>query len=87
MGNRVSIKTHVAKEIDRLNELVNSSSPGEPPRKVLTLDQLPKMQQMREQEIDLHHIGILFVLDKVRGAVRLAIFSSSSLFAGPEGLL
>ncbi len=63
MGNRVSIKTHVAKEIDRMNELVNSSS-SEPPRKVLTLDQLPKMQQLREQEIDLHHIGILFVLDK-----------------------
>jgi hypothetical protein len=62
MGNRVSIKSHVTKEIDRLNELVNSSTPE--PRKVLSLDQLSKMQQMREQEIDLHHIGILFVLDK-----------------------
>lgn len=65
MGNRLSIKAHVTKEIDRLNELVNSSSGGGgESRKVLTLDQLPKVQQLREQEIDLHHIGILFLLDK-----------------------
>jgi hypothetical protein len=59
----VSIKTHVSKEIDRLNDLVNSNG-ADAPRKMLSLDQLSKMQQLREQEIDLHHIGILFVLDK-----------------------
>ena len=65
MGNRTSIQTHVAAEITRLNELVNSNlGPDEAPRSYLTLDQLPKMKQLREQNIDLMHIGILFLLDK-----------------------
>lgn len=65
MGNRTSIQTHVAAEITRLNELVNSNlGPDEAPRRFLTLDQLPKMKQLREQNIDLMHIGILFLLDK-----------------------
>ncbi len=33
-------------------------------RVLQVLDQLPKMAQLREQEVDLQHIGILFVLDK-----------------------
>lgn len=66
MGNRASIATHVAKEIERLNEVLNAANKksGEEQRKFLVLDQLPKMTQMREQSVDLQHIGILFVLDK-----------------------
>ena len=37
---------------------------GQEKRKFLTLDQLLKMKQLREQEVDLQHIGILFLLDK-----------------------
>lgn len=64
MGNRASIATHVAREIDRLNEMLNAQDAGAAARKFLVLDQLPKMSQLREQTVDLQHVGILFVLDK-----------------------
>ncbi len=64
MGNRASIATHVAREIDRLNEMLNAQDSDAAARKFLVLDQLPKMAQLREQTVDLQHVGILFVLDK-----------------------
>lgn len=65
MGNRSSIAAHVGKEIERLNEMINTQlEPGEEPRRTLVLDQLPKLKPLREQELRLDHVGVLFVLDK-----------------------